>query len=111
MFKIESVTRNDDEDLKKELHRFWDHETLGIKEKSSDLQTDNGPLEGKINFINDRYQVSLPFKVDHPTIPDNYQVAKHILNSLLNRLNKTPKPFFIFILFHGAPAVTDLQIY
>ena len=55
------------------------------------MQIENGLLDDKIKFVDGRYQVSMPFKADHPTIPDNFQVSKRRLNSLVNRLNKSPE--------------------
>ena len=91
VLKVETVSSGVNEELKQGLHKFWDYETLGIKENSSDSQIENGLLDNKIKFIDGRYQVSIPFKADHPTIPDNFQVSKRRLNSLVNRLNKSPE--------------------
>ena len=91
VLKVESVSSSVDEDLKQELHKFWDYETLGIKDNSPDLQIENGLLDDKIKFVDGRYQVSMPFEADHPTIPDNFQVSKRRQNALVNRLNKSPE--------------------
>ena len=39
-----------------------------------------------ITFDGDRYQVKLPFKENHPPLPDNYQLSKTRLESLVRRL-------------------------
>ena len=45
----------------------------------------------KIKFSGTRYEASLPFKQDHPVIPDNYRLAHGRLFSLLKRLNSEPQ--------------------
>ena len=43
-----------------------------------------------IKFENNRYSVSLPFKVNRPILPDNYQLSLNRLKKLKERLKKTP---------------------
>ena len=43
-----------------------------------------------IKFENNRYSVSLPFKVNRPILPDNYQLSLNRLKKLKERLDKTP---------------------
>ena len=45
----------------------------------------------KIKFSGTRYEACLPFKQDHPVIPDNYRLAHGRLFSLLKRLNSEPQ--------------------
>lgn len=44
--------------------------------------------EAKCN--GDRYEAKLPFKEEHPAIPDNYTVCVKRQGSLINRLRATP---------------------
>ena len=44
----------------------------------------------KAKFNGSRYEVSLPFKEEHPTIPDNCLVAQKRLSSSLARLKSKP---------------------
>ena len=73
--------------LKKELAKFWDYETLGIKDREFDMYDD---YKKTIKANESRYVVPLPFKQDHPLIPDNYTTVHHRLGSLVRRLKKSP---------------------
>ena len=42
----------------------------------------------EIEFVDNRYEVKLPFKDGHPILPDNYSLAKRRLFSLVNRLQQ-----------------------
>lgn len=79
-----------DASLKEELCRFWDYETLGIKEKGED---DNFSKDycRNVRFDGNHHEVSLLFRDEHPTIPDNYLVARNRLNSSLKRLRSNPE--------------------
>eukprot|EP00795_Rhopilema_esculentum_P003197 gene3197-1511_t len=77
-----------DEDLKHDLKMFWDYETLGIKENEPSVYDE---FLNNVEFLNDRYEVSLPFKEDHKIIPDNYSVSEKRLFSLLNKLKNHPE--------------------
>ena len=55
--------------LRTELGRFWYYDTLGIR---TDEQDECEVYAEKIKFSGTRYEASLPFKQDHPVIPDNY---------------------------------------
>ena len=60
----------EDKDLKRELNKFWQLESLGIIDyiaSESDVYCD---FSRKIKFNGIRYQVSLPFKEQHTLIPD-----------------------------------------
>ena len=62
-----------------ETETFWDLETLGIK------QNETAHHEKYLNEIyrstDGRYEVKLPFKTEHPIIPDNFQLAKKRLEN------------------------------
>ena len=75
VLKAEALFLDEKQELKEERHRFWDYETLGTSEKSTELSSNN-LLENKIKFGEGKYEVMLPFKPDYPTILDNYQVAE-----------------------------------
>eukprot|EP00795_Rhopilema_esculentum_P005667 gene5667-10907_t len=77
-----------DEDLKHDLKMFWDYETLGIKENEPSVYDE---FLNNVEFLNDRYEVSLPLKEDHKIIPDNYSVSEKRLFSLLNKLKNHPE--------------------
>lgn len=67
------------------LQQFCDLESLGVK------GDDGSPLENfdeSIVFKDGRYQVCLPWKEMHPTVPDNYCLSKKRLFRLLHRLKQ-----------------------
>ena len=75
-----------DAHLDQRLQSFWDLETLGIRgpEKTYDEFSET------ITFSEGRYQVSLPWKTQHKSLPDNYQLSLRRLEGLLKRLRQTP---------------------
>lgn len=81
--------------LEGEIKQFWDLETLGIKPDEPSVYE---------KFIEDivhdgeRYEVKLPFKESHPLLPDNYQLSKLRLESLVRRLSQNLKSSNITIL-------------
>lgn len=76
--------------LKEEQRRFWNYETLGIKEKGEDDNFFEDYCR-KVRFDGNFYEVSLPFRDEHPIIPDNYLLAQNRLNSSLKRLRSNPE--------------------
>ncbi|XP_065060233.1 uncharacterized protein LOC135687567 [Rhopilema esculentum] len=92
VLKTDNIVVDSDKHLINELHKFWDIESMGIKSNEQELTCSENPLEGKIHFNQKlgKYEISLPFKEDHPVIADNYQVARKRLESLLKRLNSKP---------------------
>lgn len=74
--------------LKDELSKFWDYDTLGVKEREHEFLED---YLTKVKFNGDRYEVLLPFKEEHPVIPDNYLLARNRLTSSLKRLKSKPE--------------------
>ena len=47
-------------------------------------------FEETIQFVDGRYEVSLPWKEFHPTLPDNFGLSEKRLNGLLRRLLQDP---------------------
>ena len=74
--------------LNNELAKFWDLETLGIKE---DEPSEYDKFTQEVDFNSERYEAKLPFKEEHPLLPDNYSVCVKRLGSLIGRLQKTPE--------------------
>ena len=75
-----------DTSLKEQLAKFWDYDTLGVKGKEEDFCEE---YLTKVRFSGDRYEVSLPFKKEHPIIPVNDSLAQNRLASLLKRLKSS----------------------
>ncbi|XP_068697319.1 uncharacterized protein [Montipora foliosa] len=85
---IEENLVSDDFLLKEELSKFWDYDTLGVKDREGDFLED---YLTKVKFNGIRFEVSLPFKTEHPIIPDNYLLAQNRLVSSLQRLRSKPE--------------------
>ena len=71
-----------------ELGKFWDYESLGIRNDSLSLYV---KFVSKVEFMEGRYQVQLPYKEDHELLPDNFALCKSRLVSLLKCLNLKPE--------------------
>ncbi len=70
--KIDAQEVKTDEGMDMTLQQFWDLESLGIN------ATEVGTLENfddSITFQDGRYEVCLPWKETHPTLPDNYELS------------------------------------
>ena len=76
------------ESLENQLSKFWDLENLGIS-KSEDTVYQN--FEEEIKFVNGRYEVKLPWKEQHPLLPDNFKLSQKRLHSLGKRLKCDPE--------------------
>ena len=74
--------------LERELHSFWSIESLGILETEEMVQSQ---FEDHVSFSNGRYTVSLPWKDPCLSLPTNYSLSFHRLNSLFKRLKETPE--------------------
>ena len=79
---------SEDVSLKEELNEFWDNDTLGVKGKEEEFYDD---YLTKVRFIGSRYERSLPFKEEHPIIPDNYLLVRNRLTFSLKRLESKPE--------------------
>ena len=77
VLKISNSVIEERNSLEREIKHFWDLETLGIKYDEPTVYE---------KFTEERYEVKLPFKEGHPFLPDNYQLSKTRLESLLRRL-------------------------
>ena len=76
---------NNDENVLNKLHKFWDLDSIGIKENESSVYE---KFEEEIEFIDNRYVVKLPVKENHPPLPDNYLLSKKRLEHLKSKLEK-----------------------
>ena len=69
------------------LQQFWDLESLGVKsDEGSTLEN----FDESIVFKDGRYQVCLPWKEPHPTLPDNYELSRKRLLARLHHLKQRP---------------------
>ena len=74
--------------LSEKIDRFWDLDTIGIKENETSVYY---KFSSDIKFENKRYLVFLLFKQNRPLLPDNYQLTLTCLKKLKERLDKTPR--------------------
>ena len=79
---------SDNQDLNEGLKRFWDLETLGIKENESSVYEE---FERNVTSRNGRYEVCLPWKEPHPVLPNNHELCSRRLVGLLKRLRQNPQ--------------------
>ena len=87
---------NECHEIKQTLLEFWKHETSGIdgenrKPQALAGQSTEEPFD--ITFNGQRYQVSLPWKVDVSNLNDDYNLAFKRLKSLHCRLKQNPELF------------------
>ncbi|GIY52051.1 reverse transcriptase [Caerostris extrusa] len=77
--------------------KFWDHETMVIKDDPVDKKLyDKQMLEQfdeSIKFRDGRYEIKLPRKFDNIDLPNNYDVAKRRIEYLVRRFRKNPSLF------------------
>ena len=77
-----NVAFNQEESIEEELHKFWSLESLGIIDK----ETVEERLLQNVSTKDERYEVKLPWKDQHPLLYGNFITAKKRLESLLKRL-------------------------
>ena len=86
-----SVTQENDsvdKSLEDQVSDFWKLESLGIKKGESSVYE---TFEEEIEFIGGRYQVKLPWKNDHPILPDNFQLCQKRFQGLFSKLKGNPE--------------------
>ena len=76
--------------LNDNMNKFWDLETIGIRNEESSV-CERFLDDIKYDQVNSFYEVKLPWKPDHGYLPDNYNDAWRRLSSQLNRLKRQPK--------------------
>ena len=81
------VSSCEDSSLDATLHAFWELESLGISNSNVSVHQ---KFQENILFKDGHYEVCLPWKEPRPILPDNYELSKRRLHSLLRRLNQTP---------------------
>ena len=81
------VSSCEDSSLDATLHAFWELESLGISNSNVSVHQE---FQENILFKDGHYEVCLPWKEPRLILPDNYELSKRRLHSLLRRLNQTP---------------------
>ena len=72
------------------LRDFWDLESLGIAPPLADTCV-SSLFPPAISFCDNRYFVSLPWKPDHPEVPDHLSLCEGRLKSLIKGLQSNPR--------------------
>ena len=70
------------------LKKFWELESLGIKQEEPSVHED---FKKTIKFKNGRYEVSLPWRSTQARLPSNIDLARQRLEGLLKRLRHHPE--------------------
>ena len=70
-----------------ELRQFEDLESLGISKEEKSVTEE---FKSSISFKEGRYEVKLPWKEQHPLLPDNYELSQKCLWNLHERLQRDP---------------------
>ena len=80
-----------EQNLSDQVSKFWSLESIGIH-----LERENSvyqQFEEEIRFTDGRYEVKLPWKPNHPVLPDNYFLSKRRLQGLLTKLKQDRELF------------------
>ena len=87
VMRLDTEILDDKNDLKIQLEKFWEIESLGIND------TDNvyEKFREEIYFDGDRYVTNLPFKPHHEFLSDNFGVSRNRLFNLKKKLDKHPE--------------------
>ena len=84
---IEGAPSPDTQALDDSLKQFWGLQSFGITSERTVLDD----FQDRIHFTEGRYEVSLPWKNQHPILPDNYSLSLQLLQGLIQRLRQTPE--------------------
>lgn len=71
------------------LRQFWNTESIGVLEDDPNNATP--AFLNQLQFKQIRYEVGLPWKKDHPKIPDHYAICMNRLRYLQHKLLKSPE--------------------
>ena len=83
LLSVTQETETVDKSLEDQVSNFWTLESLGIKKGESSVYE---TFEEEIEFVGGRYQVKLPWKNDHPILPDNFQLSQKRFQGLFSKL-------------------------
>ncbi|GFR30868.1 integrase catalytic domain-containing protein [Trichonephila clavata] len=83
----------------KNLTKFWDLETIGIKEESSCDPDDQAMqhFKSSVRFNNGRYEAVFPWKRDKQELNDNFSVVENRAKSLAKRFIRDPTLFTQYV--------------
>ena len=74
-------------------HRYWELESLGIREDPSVLPTKFNPDEfaNSIAITDGHYVTRLPWKSDHPALPSNFAMVNARTRTMVRRLSDSER--------------------
>ena len=76
------------------LKRFWEVEETSLGKPTPIVQIQDQlamrKVDGSLNYDQNMYRVSIPWKEDKPMLPDNYSMALKRLQNTEKRLQKSP---------------------
>lgn len=78
--------------LDKKLKEFWELDGLGIRQDEDSVYS---PFVKDVKFQDGRFYVHLPWRETHPLLPDNFDLSKKRLFSLLKRLRQFPNIYIL----------------
>ena len=87
LLKIDANVIEREDGLLNEIKNFWNNESIGIKNN----MIEQGVLEKfeeDVRFVDNRYEIKLPFKEGHSPVPDNYSLTRKRLTTQLSRLKE-----------------------
>ena len=90
VLKTDVAIVNRNEDLRNVIHDFWLRESVNKSENDVMAISSENPIQGKIKFNGNGYEVTLPRVQNEVVLADNYTVALSRLNSLHERLQRKP---------------------
>ncbi|KAJ8011700.1 hypothetical protein DPEC_G00060970 [Dallia pectoralis] len=83
------ISLQEDAQISKQLHAFWEVESLGIVSEKTQNPDETEALQSfnhALTYKDGRYQVELPWRADKPDLPDNFTVAKRRFEGLKKKL-------------------------
>ena len=84
-----NVDVHEKENLRDEIHKLWDLESIGIREEN-DVYVE---FEDNILFKNNRYHVKLPWEAGVHNLSENKELARLRLTSQIKKVKKDPLIF------------------
>ncbi|XP_048577132.1 uncharacterized protein LOC125559150 [Nematostella vectensis] len=84
---VQDRSAEQSDSLESEIARLWDLETLGFRE----TQGVQEEFLDNICFNGERYSVKLPWKVNHRSLPTNYENSLGRLHGTMKKLRQEPE--------------------
>ena len=87
VLRVETEIETRNSDLRSEVKKFWELESLGIKSEEESVYH---KFLKDTEFKGERCEVKLSWKEENELLPDNYKLSINRLNSQLRRLKAKP---------------------